>query len=69
MSIVGEAVRIFTPDESGVTFTDGLLAVTIPSSSLTEIVPDSSYSLTVTATNDVTSRTSNSTTLCVLLIN
>ena len=67
MTINGVDVRTFTPDESGVSMTDGLVVATIPSTSLTGIVLDSSFPVTITATNDVTSRTSDPSTLCKLI--
>ena len=60
------AVRSFTPED--VSLTDGLVTVTLSGSSLTGVVLDSSYSLTVTAANDVTRRTSSPTTLCELFL-
>ena len=66
MTINGVDVRTFTPDESGVSMTDGLVVATIPSASLSGVALDSSFPVTITATNDVTSRTSDPSTLCKL---
>ena len=67
MTINGVDVRTFTPDESGVSMTDGLVVATIPSTSLSGVALDSSFPVTITATNDVTSRTSDPSTLCKLI--